>query len=151
LATLAKPFLDAKFGRAIADEELALVAKAMPVLTPRATTILEVAQGAEFLIERSPIAIDEKAQSLLQADANGHLGAVHKILAALPEWDMEPLEVSVKKIAEEAGVGLGKVAQPLRAALTGRATSPGIFDVLLLLGREESLARIEQCLGGATA
>jgi glutamyl-tRNA synthetase len=58
------------------------------------------------------------------------------------EWSAEALESAVRGVSEEAGVGLGKVAQPLRAALTGRTTSPGIFDVLLLLGREESLARL---------
>jgi glutamyl-tRNA synthetase len=58
------------------------------------------------------------------------------------EWTKEATEQAVRGVSEAAGVKLGQVAQPLRAALTGRATSPGIFDVLVLLGREESLARI---------
>ena len=56
--------------------------------------------------------------------------------------DAEAIEARVRIVAEEAGLGLGKIAQPLRAALTGRTTSPGIFDVLVLLGRDESLARL---------
>ncbi|MGB5779256.1 MAG: glutamate--tRNA ligase, partial [Allopontixanthobacter sediminis] len=53
------------------------------------------------------------------------------------------LEANLKQMAEEQGLGLGKLAQPMRAALTGTTTSPGIFDVLVLLGREEALARID--------
>jgi glutamyl-tRNA synthetase len=63
-------------------------------------------------------------------------------MAAVTDWSAGALEDAVRRVAEDAGIGLGKVAQPLRAALTGRTTSPGIFDVLALLGREESLARI---------
>jgi glutamyl-tRNA synthetase len=63
-------------------------------------------------------------------------------LSALAEWDVPSLEAAIREVAESCGVKLGKLAQPLRAALTGRTTSPGIFDVLALLGREESLARI---------
>ena len=68
------------------------------------------------------------------------------LLAVVPDgengWTTEGLEATVKAMAEELGLGLGKIAQPLRASLTGQATSPGIFDVLALLGRDESLARI---------
>jgi glutamyl-tRNA synthetase len=60
----------------------------------------------------------------------------------LTDWEHDALDAAVRNVAEEAGVKLGKLAQPLRAALTGKSTSPGIFDVLVLLGRDESLARI---------
>ena len=70
------------------------------------------------------------------------LGRIHDRLAGENGWTSEGLEASLKSMAEEIGLGLGKLAQPLRAALTGQTTSPGIFDVLTLLGREESLARI---------
>jgi glutamyl-tRNA synthetase len=63
-------------------------------------------------------------------------------LSALAEWDAASVEATIREVAEGSGVKLGKLAQPLRAALTGRTTSPGIFDVLALLGRDESLARI---------
>jgi glutamyl-tRNA synthetase len=64
------------------------------------------------------------------------------------DWSLTALEEAVRQVAEEARIGLGKVAQPLRAALTGRSTSPGIFDVLVLLGRDEALGRLDDCLAG---
>ena len=79
---------------------------------------------------------------MLEGSAPDLLALVHASLSALPEWTVEATEEAVRGVSEQAGVKLGQVAQPLRAALTGRATSPGIFDVLVLLGREESLARI---------
>jgi glutamyl-tRNA synthetase len=79
---------------------------------------------------------------LLQGEASDLLARVHTALVSLKEWTTESIEGAVRKVSEDAGVKLGQVAQPLRAALTGRATSPGIFDVLVLLGREESLARV---------
>jgi glutamyl-tRNA synthetase len=151
LAQLINPRVEAAMARAISAEELDLVARAMPVLKPRAATLIDLAEAALFLTERAPISLDEKAKSLLEGDAAAHLGTAHGALAALSNWDMETLDATVRKVAEEAGVGLGKVAQPLRAALTGRGTSPGIFDVLMLLGREESLARVADCLGAKSA
>ena len=72
------------------------------------------------------------------------LGRAHAALAQLADWEHDALDAAVRETAEAAGVKLGKLAQPLRAALTGKTTSPGIFDVLMLLGREESLARIAE-------
>ena len=120
----------------------ALLARAMPVLTPRAKDVNELAEGAAFLFKSVPLDMDEKAALLLGGDARDLLGRVHQSLSSLGEWSAEATEQAVREVAETAGVKLGQVAQPLRAALTGRATSPGIFDVLVLLGREESLARI---------
>ena len=68
--------------------------------------------------------------------------------ASVADWSAEATEQAVREVAEAEGVKLGQVAQPLRAALTGRATSPGIFDVLMLLGREESLARVADAMTG---
>ncbi len=152
LAELIQTRVETKIAHPLSAEELDLIARAMPVLKPRAATLIDLAEGAMFLIERAPIALDEKAKGLLEGDAAAHLGAAHHALASVVDWDMETLETTVRTVAEQAGVGLGKVAQPLRAALTGRGTSPGIFDVLVLLGREESLARVQHRLGaGAPA
>ena len=71
------------------------------------------------------------------------LKAAHGALSALESWEQDRLEQAIRDVAEREGVKLGKLAQPLRAALTGRTTSPGIFDVLVLLGQGESLNRIE--------
>ena len=86
--------------------------------------------------------MDEKAAALLDDEARGRLAVIAARLGAETDWTITPLEANLKAYAEDLGVGLGKLAQPLRAALTGQTTSPGIFDVLVLLGREESLARI---------
>ena len=75
-------------------------------------------------------------------DAREILGELGSVLASVEDWRVAPIEAAVKSFAETKGLKLGKVAQPLRAALTGRTTSPGIFEVLAVLGREESLARI---------
>jgi glutamyl-tRNA synthetase len=124
----------------VADIEL--LQRAMPVLKVRAKDINEIAEGASFLFAQRPLAMSEKAQGLLDEEARDRLALVHDRLAAQGDWTIEALEASVKALAEELELGLGKLAQPLRAALTGQTTSPGIFDVLVLLGRDESLARI---------
>jgi glutamyl-tRNA synthetase len=86
--------------------------------------------------------MDERAAALLEGEAPDLLLDLHAFLSRLTEWTAETTEQAVREVAEGRGIKLGQVAQPLRAALTGRATSPGIFDVLVLLGRDESLARI---------
>jgi len=128
--------------RSLDADEIALLSRAMPELKPRAKNLNELAEGATFLFRGRPLDMDDKAASLLEGDAADLLALVHRHLSALPEWTQETTEQAVREVAEAEGVKLGQVAQPLRAALTGRATSPGIFDVLVLLGREESLGRI---------
>jgi glutamyl-tRNA synthetase len=124
------------------EPDTALLERAMPVLKVRAKDIDEIAQGAAFLFAQRPLELSEKALALLDDEARGRLALVHERLSAHGDWTIAALEATVKALAEELGLGLGKLAQPLRAALTGQTTSPGIFDVLVLLGRDESLARI---------
>jgi glutamyl-tRNA synthetase len=123
--------------------DVALLTEAMPVLKTRARDLNELAAGAAFLFKQRPLALDEAATALLTDDARTLLATIHERLAAERDWTSEVLESNLKTLAETLGLGLGKLAQPLRAALTGQTTSPGIFDVLVLLGRDESLARIE--------
>ena len=80
-----------------------------------------------------------------------HLAALHKKFTAIKDWESRSLEEATRAYVEESGAKLGNVAQPLRAALTGRAVSPPVFDVLYVLGRNESLARIAEQAGGAVA
>ena len=127
---------------AMAGDSACTLEAAIASLKPRAKTLDEIAGGALFLFDTRPLALDDKAAALLDGAARTLLGEAREALAAAPSWTAPALEEEVRGIAERAGIGLGKVAQPLRAALTGRATSPGIFDVLVLLGREESLARL---------
>ena len=124
------------------EAQSALLVRAMPELKARAHDLNQLADSARFLFARRPLEFEEAAGALLDPDAKALLGAAHERLVALAKWDEASVEGAVREIAESAGVKLGKLAQPLRAALTGRTTSPGIFDVLLLLGQEESLARI---------
>ena len=120
----------------------------MPHLKPRAKDLNELAEGSLFLFTPRPLKMDDKAEALLQGEARELLALVHQALSGLEGWSAEATEQAVREVAEAKGVKLGQVAQPLRAALTGRATSPGIFDVLVLLGRDESLARIaDQMMG----
>lgn len=130
----------ARIGEA-ADEDL--LARAMPVLKVRAKNLQEVVDGAGFLFATRPLVMTEKAAALLEGDARDLLRQVHARLVAENNWTIEALEATTKALAEELGLGLGKLAQPMRAALTGTTTSPGIFDVLVLLGRDEALARLD--------
>ena len=136
LADLIAPRLE------LADAQKQLLTRAMPELKARAHTLNELMDGAQFLFANRPIEPDEAASALLTADAREILRRAHDRLAALAEWDAASVEAAIREVAEASGAKLGKLAQPLRAALTGRTTSPGIFDVLALLGKDECLARI---------
>ena len=126
----------------LSESESTLLVRAMPDLKARAQTLHELVEGARFLFAQRPLDLDEAATALLGSDARAMLHVAHDKLGALAEWEAASLEGVIREVAESQGVKLGKLAQPLRAALTGRTTSPGIFDVLALLGRDESLARI---------
>jgi glutamyl-tRNA synthetase len=115
---------------------------AMPSLKERAKTLIDIVDGARFLWADRPIQLDEKAEGLLNADARAVLSAVAAELAGVEPWTADSTERAVRGFAERHGAKLGAVAQPLRAALTGRTTSPGIFEVLIVLGKTESLARL---------
>ena len=139
---------DARLATMVAEKlgakaDIQLLSEAMPVLKPRAKSVGELVEGAAFLFEHRPLELTEKAASLLDDEARLHLRGLSVRLARENHWTLEALEATTKSYAEELEVGLGKLAQPLRAALTGTTTSPGIFDVLVLLGKEESLARID--------
>jgi len=126
----------------IGYKQLPLLIGAMPELKARAHDLNQLADGAEFLFAERPLSIDEKADALLTDEARGHLAILHATLSAIANWDHDSLDAAVREVAELSALKLGKLAQPLRAALTGKTTSPGIFDVLVFLGKDESLARI---------
>jgi glutamyl-tRNA synthetase len=127
---------------ALDERKRAQLRAALPGLKARAKTLNELVDGAAFLFVQRPLALDDKAAKLLSPEAKARLGALGPKLAALPDWTAATTEAVVRDLSVEQGVKLGDLAQPLRAALTGRSTSPGIFDVLEILGREESLGRI---------
>jgi glutamyl-tRNA synthetase len=142
LASLVDHKLEGQLKRGLDAGDVDLLARAMAVLKPRAKDLNELADGASFLFRTRPLDMDERALGLLEGGARDLLARLHAALHALGTWSAATTEQAVREVAEAEGVKLGQVAQPLRAALTGRATSPGIFDVLELLGREESLQRI---------
>ncbi|WP_336486637.1 glutamate--tRNA ligase [Methylobacterium nigriterrae] len=120
----------------------AKLTSAMPGLKERAKTLVELIDSAYYLYAPRPLALDEKALGLLSNEARARLAAILPVLEALPEWSPAATEGAVRHFAEGAALKLGQVAQPLRAALTGRTTSPPLFDVMAVLGRDESLARL---------
>ncbi|RWF15410.1 MAG: glutamate--tRNA ligase [Mesorhizobium sp.] len=125
------------------DTRKAQLLAALPGLKERAKTLVELADGAAFLFVERPLRIDEKAAALLGGDAREILRGAHAALKAISgDWTAEAAEAAIREYAVAGGHKLGAVAQPLRAALTGKSTSPGVFDVLAVLGREESLARV---------
>ncbi|KRA83454.1 glutamate--tRNA ligase [Altererythrobacter sp. Root672] len=128
--------------------DVELLTEAMPVLKTRARDVNELADGAAFLFKSRPLPMTEQAQALLTDEARTLLSRISANLSTEEGWTTDALEANLKAYAEAQGLGLGKLAQPLRAALTGQTTSPGIFDVLALLGKEESLARIDAQAAG---
>ena len=124
------------------DTGNARIAAAMGGLKERAKTLVELLESARFLIENRPLDLDAKAAKILNDAGRRTLAELLPALMACSDWQVQALETAVRDFAEATDRKLGAVAQPLRAALTGRAKSPGIFDVLAVLGREESLGRI---------
>lgn len=125
------------------DKNKAQLLAALPGLKERAKTLVELVDGAGFLFAARPLPIDDKAALLLNDDARKILRGAHEALKSLSgDWTAATAEAAIRDFASAGGHKLGAVAQPLRAALTGKSTSPGVFDVLAVLGREESLARI---------
>jgi glutamyl-tRNA synthetase len=120
---------------------------AMPGLKERAKTLIELLDGANFLFAARPLQLDAGAAAILANGGRAHIANLLPALAALKSWSAARTEATVREYADRAALKLGQVAQPLRAALTGRATSPGIFDVLEVLGQEESLARLRDQAG----
>ena len=139
---------DARLAKIVAarmdrQADLDLLTRAMPVLKTRAKSINELVEGAAFLFAERPLEMTEKAAGLLDDEARQRLAGLSEMLHVQNDWTSEALEATTKSYAEKLELGLGKLAQPMRAALTGTTTSPGIFDVLVLLGKEESLLRID--------
>jgi glutamyl-tRNA synthetase len=150
-ASLLAQFIDflphAEGGKAMLakiDETMAAkLLRAMPGLKERAKTLVELQKGAQFLFAERPLPLDEKAAQIMKDGGAEALAGLVPVIEAASDWTAPALESTVKAHAEAQGLKLGKLAQPLRAALTGTSVSPGIFDVLEVLGREESLGRLK--------
>ncbi len=146
LVELAIPRIEKLVGFAIDASGRTCLVRAMNGLKQRARTLVELAESAAFYIRRRPLTIGEAAAKVLDDPARANLRQLAARLAAPAEWTAVALEATVRQIAEGAGLKLGQLAQPLRAALTGGPASPPIFEVMEVLGRDETLARIADAL-----
>jgi glutamyl-tRNA synthetase len=140
--TISKPASGASLAASLTPARRAQFLAAMPGLKERAKTLLELIEGARFILSARPIQVDDKAAILLTPDARALMGKLAAELRTVGQWDAPSTEQVVRAFAESRDMKLGAVAQPLRAALTGRVTSPPIFDVLAVLGQDESLGRL---------
>ena len=131
---------------ALADFETQLTA-AMPLLKTRATRLPDIAADAAFLAAQRPIDVDEKLQKHLNEEARPHLQALATALEALDSWTSAEIETVIKAYMDENELKMGKLAPAFRASLVGNSQSPGIFDVLALLGKNEALQRLNDKIG----
>src|ERR1700749_4021795 len=124
------------------DTTRAQLLQAMPSLKERSKTLIELVDSSYFIFADRPLEVEPKAAALLTPGNRELIGKLRGALEAVTPWTAETTESAMRNFAETHGLKLGAVAQPLRVALTGRTTSPGIFEVLAVLGRDECLARL---------
>ena len=146
LMSLIVPRLEQDLGHPIDAPATDRLRSGMLGLKQRAKTIIELADNAAFYVQSRPLAMSEKAQGLLTEQAGGLLAELNGRLAEIDDWNESAIEAAVRALAEASDLKLGKLAQPLRAALTGSTTSPGIFEVAAVLGRPETLGRIDDAV-----
>ena len=142
LVELLVPRLEQMLGKPLSEDGRKRLAAGMEGLKARAKNLVELAENAVFYLIDRPLSLNAKAEKILKPEARDRLGRLHGSLSALADWSEASTEAAVRDFAEVEGCKLGDAAQPLRAALTGSNMSPGIFEVMAVLGREESLARI---------
>ncbi len=131
-----------RIAKAISEGAGSKFRAAIPSLKERSKTLLDLLHGAQYVFAQRPLSLEDKAQKQLDPDTRRMLANLLARLNAVTTWNAEALEAEVRQFAEAGGLKLGKVAQPLRAALTGSTVSPPVFDVMAVLGQSESLARI---------
>ncbi|MBI3505725.1 MAG: glutamate--tRNA ligase [Proteobacteria bacterium] len=149
LVEAALPLVEKAAGQPVDAAARARLTAGMGGLKARAKTLLELANAAVFYVRARPIALDDAARKHLGAEGLANLKIAAGLFAVAPEWKAAALETTLREAAETGGLKLGALAQPVRAALSGQGTSPPIFEVMEILGREEALGRISDALGGA--
>ncbi len=143
LIALIRPLLEDRLGAAPGTAAERRIAAGMADLKSRAKTIPELAESTLFYASERPLKLDQKAARLVDDEARDLLRSLRPALVELEDWTAEGLETVVRTFVARHGVKLGRVAQPLRASLTGSTVSPGIFEVAAILGRDETLARLD--------
>jgi glutamyl-tRNA synthetase len=147
LVALVAPRMAESLGRELDGKARELLLRSMDELKLRAKNLNDLASSALFLVRSRPLVMDEGAAKLLDPSALSLLADLRGLLEAIPDWSREALEAAAKAFGEARGLGLGKVAGPLRAALTGQSASPSVFAVMAALGRDECLGRIDDATG----
>jgi len=146
LAGLVMEHLKSEIGDEIDVGAMPRLVSGMEGLKERAKTTLELAESSEFYVRKLPLVFTEKAANLLTEEAVEILKRLEPKFEALSDWTEATIEDTIRVFSEEEDLKLGKVAQPLRSALTGTTKSPGIFEVLLVLGKDETLLRLKEAL-----
>jgi len=147
LLTAALPFIEKKFGLQPNQAQQAQIKAILPAAKERAKDLNELAEAFAFLFAARPIAPDAAAQKHLDDAAKARIRTMIETLNGVSDWTAANTEAAIRALSETQQVKLGQLAQPLRAALTGKTVSPPIFDVLAVLGREETLARLNDAVG----
>jgi glutamyl-tRNA synthetase len=142
LAEMVLPRLEAAVGRSVGGDGKARLLRGMEGLKARAKTLVELAASALVYVRPRPVVLDDKAAAILTPEARRAAGENAKLLRAVEDWRAATLEQLDRRFAEQHSVKLGQLAQPKRAALTGSTTSPPIYEVMEILGKEETLARL---------
>ncbi|MDG1022062.1 MAG: glutamate--tRNA ligase [Emcibacteraceae bacterium] len=137
------PFLEVKLDKSLSEQEIGVLKNAIGELKNREKNLIDLADSAKFLFAKRPLDVIPKAAKALNDDSKVILKKIHDDLNTLESWNRDALQTAIEEFVEREEVGFGKVAQPLRAALTGSNVSPGISEVLDWLGKDESLFRIK--------
>jgi len=146
LAALIKPLMEKELGRELSSEVVARIQNGMEGLKPRAKDLNELAAGAMVYANARPVVLDEKAQKQLTDDALATIKDICELFEPIEVWGHDNIKAVIQGYAETKGLKLGKVMQPLRAAITGTTVSPSMFEVMEIFGKTETLARLTDCL-----
>ncbi len=146
LVELILPGLENELGETVGEAARQRLLNGMSGLKERAKNMLELIENALFYVRKRPLSLNQKAAKILDAEGRGMIEHIRPHLAQLEDWSREGIETAARDVAAAAAAKLGAVAQPLRAALTGSNVSPGIFEVMEVLGQDETLGRLDDAL-----
>ena len=142
LVSLVGPFLSEILETRPDDQLMPRLERLLPHLKPRVNNLIELAEKSEFLFIKRPISLDKKAAKLVSPESRETMAKLAAKLEKLSDWNPDDLEDLIRGFSDSHDMKMGKIAQPLRAVLTGKTVSPGIFDVMTALGRDETLGRL---------
>lgn len=142
LLEMTRPFLEQRLNASLNGIEIDRILRGMNGLKQRAKTLMELAESALFYSKVQ--SFDEKAMKFVTIESKNLIKAIIEELNKITDFTEVGLDIAIRKIAEELGEKLGNLAQPLRVALTGSTVSPSVFEIMHILGKEETLVRLRQ-------